>query len=78
MPYKTMSDLPASIQRLLPRHAQEIYKEAFNNAFYSYRDQDKRFDEDESLEETAHRVAWGAVKQKYRKGEDGAWHLKDG
>ena len=78
MPYKTMSDLPDSIQRILPRHAQEIYKEAFNNAFQTYRPPNKRDDEEETLEETAHKVAWGAVKQKYMKGEDGAWYLKDG
>ena len=32
MPYKTLSDLPESVRKHLPKHAQEIYLEAFNNA----------------------------------------------
>lgn len=78
MPYKTMSDLPDSIRRLLPRHAQEIYKESFNSALATYRSPEDRNDADETREEIAHKVAWGAVKRKYNKGEDGAWHLNDG
>ena len=33
MPYRTNSDLPASVQAHLPPHAQDIYREAFNHAF---------------------------------------------
>lgn len=32
MPYKTKSDLPENVKRVLPSHAQDIYKEAFNSA----------------------------------------------
>ena len=31
---------------------------------------------DATREETAHRVAWAAVKEKYAKGDDGEWHAK--
>jgi cation transport regulator len=75
MPYQTVSELPDSVREHLPRHAQEIYKEAFNHAWDEYADDDKRRG-DESREETAHKVAWSAVKKEYAKGDDGKWHLK--
>ncbi len=55
MPYKSKSDLPDSVQHVLPAHAQDIYKEAFNSAREQYKDKDDRRD-DASREETAHRV----------------------
>ena len=75
MPYPSLDDLPETVQENLPRHAQEIYKEAFNSAWDEYRDADKRRG-DASREETAHKVAWSAVKEKYEKGSDGDWHAK--
>ncbi len=33
MPYKDISDLPESVRDNVPKHAQEIYKEAFNSAW---------------------------------------------
>jgi cation transport regulator len=63
MPYDTLKELPKSVQDNLPKHAQEIYKEAFNNAW-------ERYDHEE---DRAHRVAWGAVEQKYHKNDDGKW-----
>ncbi|NLF78515.1 MAG: putative cation transport regulator ChaB [Chloroflexi bacterium] len=76
MPYKQLGDLPDSVRDNVPRHAQEIYLEAFNSAWDQYADSDERRG-DASREETAHRVAWAAVKQKYEKGDDGRWHRKD-
>jgi cation transport regulator len=32
MPYDNLSDLPDSVRNNLPKHAQEIYKEAYNSA----------------------------------------------
>ena len=32
MPYQTRDDLPASVRHVLPEHAQDIFKDAFNNA----------------------------------------------
>lgn len=33
MPYKSKSELPDNVQNVLPAHAQDIYKEAFNSAW---------------------------------------------
>jgi cation transport regulator len=66
MPNHRMSDLTRVVQDNLPEHVQEIYQEAFNNAWQEYADSDDR--RDATLrEETAHKVAWAAVKQSYRK-----------
>jgi cation transport regulator len=73
---KTTEDLPESVKNVLPEHAQEIYKEAHNNALEQYKDPKKRKG-DASLEETAHKVAWAAVKEKYEKDEKtGKWKKK--
>ncbi len=66
MPYKNRSDLPESVQHVLPAHAQDIYKEAFNSAWEQYKHPEERRD-DASREETAHRVAWAAVSMITRK-----------
>ncbi|NCB60381.1 MAG: cation transport regulator, partial [Gammaproteobacteria bacterium] len=44
MPYKSKSDLPDSVQHVLPAHAQDIYKEAFNSAWEQYKDKSDRRD----------------------------------
>ena len=75
MPYESISDLPESVRDNLPRHAQEIYKEAFNSAWEQYADPDERRG-DASREETSHKVAWSAVKEKYEKGGDGTWRVR--
>ena len=49
----------------LPRHAQEIYRAAFNSA-----------EEEYGEESRAHRVAWGAVERKYEKHKNGEWVVK--
>lgn len=77
MPFRTTDDLPDSVQHVLPEHAQEIYKEAFNSAYDEYADPADRRD-DADREETAHKVAWNAVKAKYEKGADSKWHLIGG
>lgn len=64
-PYDTLADLPTAVKKL-PKHAQEIYRAAFNAAY-------KQYDGDESK---AHGTAWAAVKQKYRQNEDGTWVAK--
>lgn len=75
MPYSSIEELPASVRDHVPKHAQEIYKEAFNSAWNEYKDADERRG-DASREETAHKVAWAAVKRKYAKGDDDCWHPK--
>lgn len=73
MPYPRIEDLPDAVRRVLPKHAQDIYKEAYDSAWEQYSDPSKRRGS-EDREETAHRVAWAAVKAKYHKGDDDKWH----
>jgi cation transport regulator len=67
MPYATNEDLPLAVRLHLPPHAQDIFRAAFNNAWGTYgaKELGRR-------EEIAHRVAWAAVKRRYRK-RDGDW-----
>ena len=65
MPYDNLSDLPDSVRNNLPKHAQEIYRAAYNSAEDQY-----------SEEERAHRVAWSAVENKYEKNDQGNWVQK--
>jgi cation transport regulator len=69
MPYRHTTELPLSVRKALPPHAQSIYLAAFNNAWREYGAPVKRRVLT-SLEETAHRVAWSAVKAKYLKQGD--------
>jgi cation transport regulator len=76
MPYSKQSDLPEGVKDNLPAHAQDIYMEAYNSAWDEYQDPRDRRD-DATREETAHRVAWAAVKKKYEKDEaSGKWRAK--
>jgi cation transport regulator len=67
VPYGKVSELPDSVKNNLPKHAQEIYKEAFNSAGEQYGEESR-----------AHRVAWSAVENKYEKNENGRWVSKVG
>ena len=67
VPYASIEDLPPTLQWRLPPHAQEIFAAAFNSAWNSYGRKHP-----EMREEIAHRVAWAAVKRRYRKAA-GAW-----
>jgi cation transport regulator len=60
MPYASDDDLPPSVRNHLPAHAREIFRIAFNHAWETYGGSPR-------LEEIAHRVAWAAVKRRYRK-----------
>lgn len=75
MPYTKNSDLPTSVKNVLPAHAQDIYLAAFNSTYDEYKHPSDRKD-DADREETAHKVAWSAVKNSYKKGEDGKWYKK--
>jgi cation transport regulator len=77
MPYDKKSELPDSVRDNLPNRAQEIYRKAFNSAWETYDDPEQRRG-DASREETAHKVAWAAVKNEFEKDEDsGEWKPKD-
>jgi cation transport regulator len=69
MPYPSNADLPPAVQRHLPPHAQDIYREAFNHAFAAHAD-------DPRQEEAAHRIAWSAVTRSYVKVGD-SWIARD-
>ena len=66
MPYKTLKDLPADVQKVLPKHGQEIYQAAFNSAEEQYDDESRM-----------HATAWSAVKNVYHKNEKGKWVKND-
>jgi cation transport regulator len=76
--YETIEDLPKGVRDVLPKHAQDIYKDAFNSAYIEYANPSRRRDPDESRIETASKVAWAAVKQTYARDENGSWHAKKG
>ncbi|MGD8174832.1 ChaB family protein [Marinimicrobium sp. ARAG 43.8] len=69
MPYQRNSELPKGVRDNVPSHGQEIYRKAFNAAWEEYKDSEDRRG-DASREETAHRVAWAAVKNEYHKEGD--------
>lgn len=76
MPYRSDQDLPESVRDALPRHAQDIYRAAYNHAWDEYADPDQRRGH-ESREEAAHKVAWAAVKREYDKDDQtGEWKAK--
>jgi cation transport regulator len=64
MPYSTNEDLPASVRRSLLAHAQDIYRQAFNNAWTHFRGAEAE------REGRCHRIAWAAVKRWYHKDDD--------
>jgi cation transport regulator len=64
MPYASNADLPAAVRKNLPRHAQDIYRAAFNNAFERY---------GSGRETIAHRIAWAAVNRSYEHRAAGVW-----
>ncbi|MFA6041641.1 MAG: ChaB family protein [Methylophilus sp.] len=76
MVYSGVRELPEAVRTKLPLRAQKIYQAAFNTAWDNYRDPEDR--EGGSREETAHKVAWSAVKHKYYKKENNRWALKVG
>lgn len=70
MPYQSNADLPENLQRLLPAHAQDIYREAFNHAYAAH-------EGDPRQEEASHRIAWAAVKKSYVKTAQGWLRRED-
>ena len=60
MPYKMITQLPDNVKNNLLKHAQEIYKEAFNSAEEQYGEEDR-----------ADRVACSAVEQTDVKNDTG-------
>lgn len=64
MPYDKLSELPEAVRKL-PGGAKRIFRAAFNAAHKQYGDEERSF-----------KVAWAAVKQKYKKSGD-KWVSKE-
>ena len=65
MAKKALKIMPKGVAKL-PKHAKDIYLAAFENAWKQYKDPKKRR-AGADREETAHKVAWAAVKEDYKK-----------
>ena len=63
MPYACNDELPPSVRDHLPKHAQDIFRAAFNNAWRSH-------GAEPDHEATCFRIAWAAVRRSYRKNGD--------
>ncbi len=68
MPYATNQLLPSRVREVLPRHAQDIYRAAFNDAYERY---------GPKREAIAHRIAWSAVKRRYIQRTAGFWVARE-
>lgn len=68
MPYATNDDLPQRVRSVLPQHAQDIYRAAFNDAYKRH---------GAAREAVAHRIAWAAVKRRYMQRAAGFWVARD-
>ena len=68
MPYRSNDDLPPGIRARLPIHARDIFRASFNHAWVSLAG-------DPDREAIAHRIAWAAVKKRYRKTGD-VWSVR--
>lgn len=65
MPF-TVSDAPKAVRDALPKQALKIWVAACNSALKQYKGD----------ETTAYKVAWNAVKAKYKRTQDGEWVAK--
>ena len=63
-PYDNINRLPDNVKNVLPIPAQITWLKAFNSAYPKYGDA------------SARKIAWSAVKRKYKKGKDGKWVKK--
>lgn len=72
MPFEKISELPEQVKNTLPKHGIDIYGATNNNAWEEYKKPADRKDND-SREETSHKVAWAAVKKVYQKSDSGKW-----
>ena len=77
MMYDTRQTLPKGVTHVLPEGAQDTYLAAFNRALKEYNvPRDRRMDEFDARVVSAHMIAWAAVKQRYERGQRGAWRVR--
>ncbi|MBI2632677.1 ChaB family protein [Candidatus Pacearchaeota archaeon] len=74
MSYVSNEKLPERIRRNLPVRAQTIFRKSFNNAEKQYKNLNKRRGK-ATLEEVSNKIAWSAIKKKYKKFND-KWVIK--
>ena len=76
MPYASIDELPPSLKSNLPKDAKEVYLTVYNNTWGQHANAtDRRIGA--TPEDIAHRTAWGAVRDKFRKQGD-EWVRKYG
>lgn len=75
MCYETNDELPERVRDVLPDSAQDLYREAFNDAWERYADlaDDPRAG---TRRKTAHGAAWDAVNEAFEKRDD-EWVRRD-
>jgi cation transport regulator len=72
MPYDTVAELPEQVRHALPKHAQEIWRAAYEAAWEAHSELARA-----DREATCARIAWGAVKRQYETGpKGGMWRKK--
>jgi cation transport regulator len=70
MPRGKLSERTKKQIDTLPEKAQRTFKKAHESALKEYKDPDKRRKKSDTPEKIAHKVAWNAVKKKYKKSGD--------
>lgn len=70
--YESREGLPDAVREVLPREAQELYMEAYNESWEAYEEEKTS---DLNREAVAHRDGWTAVKREFTKDEKtGKWY----
>ena len=71
-PYEHISDLPPTLQDVLPEEARHVYLEAYQKSWEAY---DEEAGGEMDRKSVAHRDGWNAVRANYVKDEStGRWH----
>lgn len=70
MPQGKLSERTKKQIDTLPAGAKRTFREAHKSALKEYKDPDRRRKKSDSPEKVAHKVAWSAVKKKYKKSGD--------
>jgi len=74
MKYENKSDLPETLRDILPEEAQDIYLEAYKDAWEDHQEEQAG---DLSRASVAHQQGWAAVKREFVQNEEtGEWHRK--
>ncbi|WP_020208222.1 ChaB family protein [Gilvimarinus chinensis] len=72
MYYQNTAELPDSVKNSLPQDGLNLYLQAYNSAWETFADPEKRIGNDDR-ETVAHKVAWSVVEKSYTKTAQGSW-----